>query len=165
MVRKNWSCPGWSLSDQTVKTGLVWVNPCQFKLQKVASPNEVLSDYFVKFRSWEWSFARLFCDNQTVIVKFCQFNLWMLYWTSVVLSGRLFRIKTCLWLNSISFYMLWKSKSSQLFFSQHACTSWCAPVLDRHVDCIPSQSSWVEPSLATVIKNYFSSSPEQPLVT
>ena len=30
-------------------------------------------------------------------VKFCQFELWMLYCTSVLLSGKLFRIKTCLW--------------------------------------------------------------------
>jgi len=45
-------------------------------------------------------------------VKFCQFDLWILYCTSVVLSGKLFRIKTCLWLKSISVYLL--SKSSQL---------------------------------------------------
>ena len=75
------------------KTGFLRVNPCQFKLQKVACPNEVLSDYFMKFRSREWSFASLRSENQIVKVKFCQFKLWMLYRTSVVLSGKLFRIK------------------------------------------------------------------------
>jgi len=48
------------------KNWLVRVNPCQFKLQKVACPNEVLPDYFMKFRSWGWSFASLFCENQIV---------------------------------------------------------------------------------------------------
>ena len=42
---------------------LVQVNPCQFEPQKMAYPNEVLSDYFMKFRSWEWSFASLFCES------------------------------------------------------------------------------------------------------
>jgi len=70
----------------------------------------------MKFRSWEWSFARLFCENQTVKVKFCQFNLWMSYCISVVLSGKLFRIKTCLWLKPIS-VLLCKFKSSQLVYS------------------------------------------------
>jgi len=68
----------------------------------------------MKFRSWEWSFAGLSCDNQTVKVKFCQFNLWMLYCISVVFSGKLFRTKRCLWLNSISINLL--SKSSQLVY-------------------------------------------------
>ena len=72
------ACPSQSPSDQTVKTSLselisvrpnwknwlVRVNPCQFKLQKVACPNKVLSDYLMKFRSWEWSFASLFCEKQ-----------------------------------------------------------------------------------------------------
>ena len=43
---------------------LVQVNPCQFEPQKMACPNEVLSDYFVKFRLSERSFANLFCENQ-----------------------------------------------------------------------------------------------------
>jgi len=102
MIRKNW---------------LVRVNLCQFKIQKVACPNEVLSDYFMKFRSCERSFARLSCENQTVKVKFCQFNLWMSYCISVVLSGKLVRIKTFLWLKPISVNLLCKSKSSQLVYS------------------------------------------------
>jgi len=128
----------------------------------------------------------------------------MLYCTSVVLSGKLFRIKTCLWPNPISvcctspvnwftffsrwrFYLLplttsgcrikgeqwallcrrgratlgWESLTS----SQHARTSWCAPVPAQHVDCIPLQSAWVEPSLAAVIKTYFGPSPDQSLLT
>ena len=131
----------------------------------------------------------------------------MLYRTNVVLSGKLFRIKTCLWLKPISVNLLCKFKSSQLVYSlqplkvlpsstyhlgmpykrwamlllcchgqailgresvassQHACTSWCAPVPARHVDCIPLQSAWVEPSLAAVIKNNLGPSPDQPLVT
>jgi len=189
MVRRNW---------------LVRVNPCQFKLQKVACPNEVLSDYFVKVRLWKWSFVRLFYETHTVKVKCWQLKFWMLYCTSVVLSGKLFRIKTCLWPNPISvcctspvnwftffsrwrFYLLplttsgcrikgeqwallcrrgratlgWESLTS----SQHARTSWCAPVPAQHVDCIPLQSAWVEPSLAAVIKTYFGPSPDQPLLT
>jgi len=71
----------------------------------------------MKFRSWEWSFARVFCENQTAKVKFCQFNLWMFYCTSVVLSGKLFRIKPCLWLKPISVNLLCKFKSSQLVYS------------------------------------------------
>jgi len=51
-----------------------------------------------------------------VKVKCCQFKFWMLYCASVVLTGKLFRIKTCLWLNPISVNMLCKSKSSQLVY-------------------------------------------------
>jgi len=83
----------------------------------VACPNEVLSDYFVKVRLWEGSFVRLFYEIHTVKLKFHQFNLWMLYHTSVVLSGKLFRIKTCLWPNPISVNLLYKSKFSQLVYS------------------------------------------------
>jgi len=61
------------------KTGIVRVNPCQLKLQKVACPNEVLSDYFMKFKSCEWSFVRQSYEIQIVKVKFCQYKLWMLY--------------------------------------------------------------------------------------
>jgi len=50
-------------------------------------------------------------------VEFCQFKLWMLYRTSVVLSGKLFRTKRCLWLNPISVNLLCKSKSSHLVYS------------------------------------------------
>jgi len=138
----------------------------------------------------------------------------MLYRTSVVLSGKLFRIKTCLRPKPISVNLLYKSKSSQLVYSlqplkvlpssayhlgmpykmwamlpfgeqcsllyrhhratlgwellassQHACTSWRAPVPARHVDCISLQSAWVEPSLAAVNKNYFGPSLDQPLLT
>jgi len=101
MVRRNW---------------LVRVNPCQVKLQKVACPNEALSDYFVKVRLWKWSFVRLFYETHTVKVKCCQFKFWMLYCASVVLSGKLFRIKTCLWPNPISVNLLYKSESSQLVY-------------------------------------------------
>ena len=102
MVRKNW---------------LVRANPCQVKLQKVACPKEALSDHFVKVRLWEWSFVRLIYEIHTVKVKFCQSELWMLYCTGVVLSGKLFRVKTSLWLNPISVNLLCKSKSSQLVYS------------------------------------------------
>ena len=145
----------------------------------MACPSEVLSDYFVK--------------SQIVKGKFCQFDLQRLYCTSVVLSGKMFRIKTYFWLNYISVNLLCKPKFSQLAYSsllkvlpssattsgchiegeqcsllcrhgqatrgweslvssQHACTSWCAPVPARHVDCISLQSAWVESSLAAVIK-------------
>jgi len=102
MVRKNW---------------LFRVNPCQVKLQKVTCPNEALSDYFVKVRLWEWSIVRLIYETHTVKVKCCQFKLWILYCSSVVLSGKLFRIKTCSWLNPISVNLLYKSNSSQLVYS------------------------------------------------
>jgi len=55
---------------------------CPLKLQKVACPNEVLSDYFTKFKLCEWSFFRLFYENQNVRMKFCQFKSWMLYCTN-----------------------------------------------------------------------------------
>ena len=143
--------------------------------------------------------------SYVVKVKFCQFELWMLYCTSVVLSGKLFRIKMCLWPNPISVNLLYKSKSSQLVYflqllkvlpssayhlgmpykrceqcsflcrrgqvtlgweslasSQHACTSWCAPVPARHVDCISLKSAWVELSLAAVIKILWSFSGSTP---
>jgi len=114
---KNLPCPGWSLSDQTIKTGLVRDNPCQVRLQKVACPDEVLPEYFVKVRLWEWSFVRLFYEIHTVKVKLCQLELWMPYCTSVVLSDKLFRIKRRLWPNPISINLLYKSKSSQLVYS------------------------------------------------
>jgi len=41
----------------------------------------------------------------------------MLYHTSIVLSGKLFRFKTCLWLYPISVNLPCKSKSSQLVYS------------------------------------------------
>jgi len=69
-----------------------------------------------KIRLWKWSLARLFCENQIVKAKLCQFDIWILYCISVVLLGKLFRIKTCLWLNSISVYLLYKSRSSQLVY-------------------------------------------------
>jgi len=102
MVRKNW---------------LVRPNLCQ-----TSSEKWLVRTKFYQNISWysdckEWSFVRLFCENQIVKVKFCQFNLWMLYHTSVVLSGKLFRIKIYLWLNSISYNLLCKSKSSQLVYS------------------------------------------------
>ena len=99
------------------KNWLVRVNPCQFELQKMACPNEVLPDYFMKFRLWEWNFANLFCENQIMKVEFCQFKLWMLYHTSVVLSGKLFRTKMCFWLKPISVNLLCNSKISQLVYS------------------------------------------------
>jgi len=71
----------------------------------------------MKFRSCKRNFARLSCENQTVKVKFCQFNLLMSYCTSGALSGKLFRTEMCLWLNSISINLLCKSKSSQLVYS------------------------------------------------
>jgi len=71
----------------------------------------------MKFRSWEWSFASLSCENQTVREKSCQFNLWLSYCFSVALSGKWFRIKTCLWPKPISVNLLCKSKFSQLVYS------------------------------------------------
>jgi len=73
--------PGLRLSRSSVRseeTGLFGLTPvrpdCKFGLsrlipvsrnyRKVACPNEVLSDYFMKFRSREWSFASLFYENQ-----------------------------------------------------------------------------------------------------
>jgi len=50
-------------------------------------------------------------------VKFCQFDWQRLYCTSVVFSGKLFRIKMCLRLNSTFVNLLCKSKISQLVYS------------------------------------------------
>ena len=50
-------------------------------------------------------------------VKFCQFKLQILYCTIVVLSGKLFRLKLCLWLNSICFVkLLYKSEFNRLVY-------------------------------------------------
>jgi len=50
-------------------------------------------------------------------VKFCQFKLQILYCTIVLLSGKLFRFKLCLWLNSICFTkLLYESEFSQLVY-------------------------------------------------
>ena len=62
----------------------------------MACPNEVLLDYFMKFRSWKWSYAS-FWGQDCEKMKFCQYKLQMLYCTSVVLSCKLFRLKLCLW--------------------------------------------------------------------
>ena len=42
--------------------------------------------------------------------------------------------------------------------SQHACTPWCIPVPARHVGYMPT---WIESSLAVVIKNIFGPSSDQ----
>jgi len=50
-------------------------------------------------------------------VKFCQFKLQILYWTIVLLSGKLFRLKLCSWLYSICFIkLLYESEFSQLVY-------------------------------------------------
>ena len=47
-------------------------------------------------------------------VNFCQFKLQMLFCTTVVLSGKLFRLKLYLWLDSICFVkLLYKSEFNQ----------------------------------------------------
>jgi len=79
----------------------------------------------------EQSSVRLFRENQTVRMKFCQIilwnsycesevlpvNLWMPCCTNVVLSGKLFRIKKYLRLNSTFVSLLCNSKTNQLGFS------------------------------------------------
>ena len=47
-------------------------------------------------------------------VKFCQFKLQILYCTTVVFSDKLFRLKLCLWLNSICFVKVLPSSAYRL---------------------------------------------------
>ena len=76
---------------------------CQTILWNSDHENEVLPVCFVRTRLWK--------------LKFCQFKLQILYCTSVVLSCQLFRLKLCLWLNSICFSkVLYESKFSQLVY-------------------------------------------------
>ena len=96
---------------------LVRMNLRQDNSEKLACPSEALSDYFMNAILWEWSSVRLFCKSQIMKMKFCQFDLWMLYCTIVALSGKLFRINSCLQLNSIFVSLLCKSKISQLVYS------------------------------------------------
>jgi len=65
--------------------------------------DEVLPVCFVRTRLWR--------------VKSCQFKLQILYCIIVVLSGKLFRLKLCLWLNSSCFTkLLYESEFSQLVY-------------------------------------------------
>ena len=95
------------------KIGYVRVNSCQIELQKVNSPNETLSDCFVNVRLREWSLWD--CFATTRLWKLYQFEIWILYCTSEVLSGTLFRIKTCLWINFITFVCCTSSNSVNWF--------------------------------------------------
>jgi len=81
----------------------------------MACPNEFLSDYFMKFRSWEWSFASLFFVRTRLWkVKLCQFKLQILYCATIVLSSKLFRLKLYLCLHSICLVkLLYKSEFNQ----------------------------------------------------
>jgi len=98
------------------KFGFVQVNPWQVKLQKVAYPNETLSDNSMKIRLWKYSFARLFCENQIVKAKFCQFKPWILYHTSEGLSGKLFGLGMCLSSTLTVVKLLYQPKSRQLVY-------------------------------------------------
>ena len=74
---------------------------CQTILWNSDHENEVLPVCYMKTRLWK--------------VKLCQFKLQILYCTTVLLSGKLFRFKLCLWLNSICFTkLLYESEFSQL---------------------------------------------------
>jgi len=73
---------------------------CQAILWNSDHENEVLPVCFMRTRVWK--------------VKFCQFKLQILYCASVVLSGKLFRLKLYLWLDFICFVkLLYKSEFSQ----------------------------------------------------
>jgi len=65
---------------------------CQTILWNSDHENDVLPVCFVRTRVWK--------------VKSCQFKLQILYCTTVVLLGKLFRLKLCLWLNSVCFVKL-----------------------------------------------------------
>jgi len=82
----------------------------------VACPNETLPDCFVRIRLGKWSVTWLFCENQIVKVKFCQFKLWILYYASEGLSGKLFRLGMCLSSTLTVVKLLYQPKSSQLVY-------------------------------------------------
>jgi len=76
---------------------------CQTILWNSDYKNEVLPVCFMRTRVWK--------------VKFCQFKLQILYCTTIVSSGKLFRLKLCLWLNSICFVkLLYKSEFNRLVY-------------------------------------------------
>ena len=76
---------------------------CQTILWNSDYENEALPVCFVRTGLWK--------------VMFCQFKLQVLYYTIVVLSGKLFRLKLCLWLNSICFVkLLYKSEFNRLVY-------------------------------------------------
>ena len=84
-------------------------------------------------------------------VKFCQFDLQRLYCTSVVLSGKLFRIKTWLRLNSTFVNWLCKSKISQMVYSLRRWRFYFLPPPPRDavkkVSNAPSYAAAAEPHL------------------
>jgi len=108
------ACPGYSLSDQTVKAGLSGLIPVKLDYRKWLVRVKLCQIIYLKR-----SFVRLLCENQIMKVKFFQSDLQRLYCTSVVLSGKLFRIKKCLRLNSAFVSSLCKSKINQLVYSLH----------------------------------------------
>ena len=83
--RQQWSgktgLSGWISVRITQKNWLVRAKLCRTSLWKI--------------RLREWSSVRLFWESKIMKMKFCQFDLWLLFCTGVVLSGKLFRIKTC----------------------------------------------------------------------
>jgi len=153
---------------------------CQIISWKSDCGNEVLSDYFMKFIQWKWSSVSLNYECCTVLAWFCQascsglkrvydqtlsplicctspspvnwftfFSCWRFYLLPLTTSGCRIKCEQCFLLCRRGQATLgWESLAS----SQYACTSWCAPVPARHVNCIPLQSAWVEPNLAAVIK-------------
>ena len=103
MVRKNWLVRMNLCQDNSEKFGLSKRSSVRLFCGKLDCENEVLS--------------RLFWESKIMKMKFCQFDLWLLYCAGVVLSGKLFRIKTCLRLYSIFVSLLCKSETSQLVYS------------------------------------------------
>jgi len=91
------------LAGLNYRKWLVRTKSCQTILLHLYYQNKVLPVYFVRTRLWK--------------EKFCQFKLQILYCTIVLLSGKLFRLKLCLWLNSICFSILYESEFSQLVYS------------------------------------------------
>jgi len=99
------------------------------------------------------------CASPSPVYWFTLFSCWRFYLLPLTTSGGRIKGEQCsLLCRSGRTTLGWESHE----FSQHACTPWCVPVPARHVDCIPLQSAWVEPSLAAVIKNYFGPSSDQP---
>ena len=96
----NSACPVKSLSVETTKKWLVRMKFCQTISWNSDHENEVLPVCFVRTGLWK--------------LKFCQFKLQILYCTTVVLSSRLFRLKLCLWLNSICFVKVLPSSAYRL---------------------------------------------------
>jgi len=86
---------------------------------------------------------------------FIFFSRWRFYLLPLTASGGRIKGEQCSFLYRSGHFHTWARVT---WNSQHACTPWCIPVPARHVGYMPT---WIESSLAVVIKNIFGPSSDQ----